>query len=295
MSVSRLTGADFPAAFNAAERTSSEGQRRFLIATRFRLGAVLAAATFGALISVQDVSRLAAILAAVSFGIALVAELYLLRDRPDRAWYDGRAAAESAKTLTWRFSVGGRPFGKEDVSDEDAETLLLERLREVVAGLKSIPVVAAVPGTDQISATMRAVRRLSLNERKQEYLTGRIQDQRDWYASKAIQNERSAKRWMVALSFLEAGALTCAVLLASQTLSFDLLGIAATAVAGGAAWIQTKQYQTLASAYAVASQELAEISSRGARVNSEGDWATFVEHSEEAISREHTTWRASRG
>lgn len=292
---SSLSESEFPAAYSAADRTSLEGQKKFLTATRIRLAAVLAASIFGALLSVEDLSRLAAVLAAGAFGIALVAELYLLRVRPDRSWYDGRAAAESAKTLTWRFVVGGRPFGKEEMSDSEAEALLLERLREVIAGLKSIPMVTAVPGADQLTSAMRGVRSLSLTERKHEYLAGRIEDQRGWYLSKAGNNEKLAKGWMIALSLLEGGAVVGAVLLASGTLSFDLLGVAATAVAGGTAWTQTKQYQTLASAYAVASLELADIGSRGPSVQTEEEWADFVEHSEEAISREHTTWRASRG
>jgi hypothetical protein len=48
-------------------------------------------------------------------GIALVVilstELNVRSVRPEDRWYDGRALAESAKSLVWRYSVGGLPFG----------------------------------------------------------------------------------------------------------------------------------------------------------------------------------------
>jgi hypothetical protein len=261
---------------------------------RIRLGAVIAASVFGVLTSVEEIARGVAILAAISFGCALVAELYLLKARPERTWYDGRAGAESSKTLTWRFIVGGRPFGKEDLSDAEAEALLLERLHEIVQNLKGLALVPPSTGAEQITPVMREVRSLRLDQRREEYLTGRIADQRDWYATKAQWNEKRATGWMIGLGVGEAIALVGAVLMAANVIDIDVLGLAAAMVAAGAAWIQTKQYQNLASAYAVASQELSDISSRAGRAMTEAEWANFVDQSEEAISREHTMWRASR-
>lgn len=290
-----LTESDFPAAYVAADRTSLKGQQRFLRATRIRLVAVMAAAVLGALTTIQEVSRLAAILAAVSFGLAFVAEMYLWRTRPDRAWYDGRAGAESAKTLTWRFVVGGRPFEKDERSDAEAEELFLDRLHEVIGALKSVPLVAPAPVPTQITDRMRELRSRPLNERKRVYLDWRIGDQQDWYAAKASANEKQGNRWTLLLAGLEGSALLAAILMASGAFRIDFLGIAATAIGVAVAWMQAKQYQALASAYSVACQELAEIRSRGAYVKEEGEWAEFADQSEEAISREHTLWRASRG
>ena len=77
-------------------------------------------------------------------------------------------------------------------------------------------------------------------------------------------------------------------------LRIDLLGLAGAVIAAGAAWVQAKQHQTLANAYAVASQELAAISAQVDWASGEQEWAHFVDQAEEAISREHTLWRASR-
>jgi hypothetical protein len=84
-----------------------------------------------------------------------------------------------------------------------------------------------------------------------------------------------------------------AVLRAASVVQVDVLGLAGALTAAGVAWVQTKQHQTLASAYAVASQELSDIDSRVNQPSAEREWAHFVDEAEQAISREHTLWRAS--
>jgi hypothetical protein len=66
-------------------------------------------------------------------------------------------------------------------------------------------------------------------------------------------------------------------------------------VAAMTAWLQTKQHRTLATAYAITALELASVRTRIAHQATEADWATFVSDAEEAFSREHTLWKASRG
>lgn len=75
----------------------------------------------------------------------------------------------------------------------------------------------------------------------------------------------------------------------------DLLGIFAAAAAAATAWMQAKQHRNLATAYGVTSQELAAIASELEALSDESAWADFVTEAEDAISREHTLWRASLG
>jgi hypothetical protein len=103
---------EFPALYRAADWNSLAGQRRYLTATGLRLAMLVAAAIFGLFSWRTGGGDVAGIAAAGAFGVALLSELYLLQERPDRVWYDGRAAAESAKTLTWRYMVGGNPFAR---------------------------------------------------------------------------------------------------------------------------------------------------------------------------------------
>jgi hypothetical protein len=288
-----MTESGFPALYRAADQNSLAGQRRYLTATGLRLAMLVSAAVFGLFSWRTGGGDLAGIAAAAAFAVALLSELYLLQERPDRVWYDGRAAAESAKTLAWRYLVGGDPFGKASISDRDAEQLLLGRFGQIARDLKGVHLIPVSGGTNQLSDAMRQLRALPLDERRALYRHGRISDQQEWYAGRARWNEQRALRWSLALAALEALGLAGAVLKATGTVNVDLLGLASALVAAGVAWTQAKQHQTLASAYAVASQELATI---GARIDwslSEQEWAHFVDQAEAAISREHTLWRAS--
>ena len=284
---------DFPALYHAADRNSLDGQRRYLTATRLRLVMLVVAAVFGLITWRRGRADLAAVVAGAAFSAALLAELYLLRRRPDRLWYDGRAAAESAKTLTWRYLVGGNPFGLTEVSEEEAELLLLHRFRQVAAELRGAHLVPISDAADQIGPALRRVRSLPLEDRRALYRSGRIDTQHAWYRGRARWNERRATQWSLVLTGLEALGLGGAVLKAMGTFGFDLLGLASALVGAGAAWVQTKQHQNLASAYEVASQELAVIGAHGDWASDEPAWAHFVDQAEEAISREHITWRAS--
>jgi hypothetical protein len=284
---------EFPALYRAADRNSLAGQRRYLTATGLRLAMLVAAAIFGLFSWRTGGGDVAGIAAAGAFGVALLSELYLLQERPDRVWYDGRAAAESVKTLTWRYVVGGNPFGKANPSDQDAEQLLLDRFGQIARDLKGVHLAPVSGGADQLSDAMRKFRGLPLDARREQYHRGRIEDQRDWYAHKARWNAQRATRWSLALTTLEAVGLAGAVLKATGTVNIDLLGLTGTVVAAGVAWAQAKQHQTLASAYAIASQELATIGAQIDRPSTEQEWAHFVDQAEDAISREHTLWRAS--
>ena len=86
-----------------------------------------------------------------------------------------------------------------------------------------------------------------------------------------------------------------AVLKAGGIMPVNVLGLASAAIAGATAWLHMKQHQNLASAYSIAAHELSLIASKIASQLDEANWAGFVDEAEEAISREHTLWKASRG
>ena len=92
----------------------------------------------------------------------------------------------------------------------------------------------------------------------------------------------------------ECVGVTSAVLIATGTIHFDLITIAAQASAAFIAWERARQDSGLAHAYSIAAQELASIRSLVQQQATEADWSSFVDEAEEAMSREHTLWRASR-
>jgi hypothetical protein len=291
-SVEELAGPGFPALFWAADASAIIGQRRLLVATALRLIALLAAAVLGAFS--LNISRIdvAAVGAAAGLGVALVIEVYLLTDRPDRKWYESRAAAESAKTLAWRYAVAGQPFGRGEKDERGTEALLLSRFSTIVGHMRSF-VPDEIGGWVQITEAMRQMRARSLDERKRAYRLGRIEDQNRWHMRRAKEHERSVARWSVLLTSMEALGLIAAVFNAVGIIGIDLPGIAGAVAAVGVAWLQTRQHQQLATAYAIAAQELADVASRLDWPETEAEWAHFVDEAEEAISRESMLWWGS--
>lgn len=284
---------EFPALFRAADRSAIASQRRLLTTTGLRLAFLMTAALFGALSLTLGKVNAAAVITAAALAAALVIEVYLLTARPDRQWYEARAAAESAKTLTWRYIVGGEPFCHDGHDERSADLLLLRRFDMITRALHSFVPVPVTDTDVQVTDAMRQVRRRPFNERKHHYLVGRIDDQRTWYRAKARANDRRAAQWSVGLATLEAVGLVAAVLNGTQVINLDLPGMVGAVATAGVAWIQTRQHRQLANAYSVATLELGDLVSRAEWPSTETEWAHFVDEAEEAIAREHVLWAAS--
>jgi hypothetical protein len=163
-------------------------------------------------------------------------------------------------------------------------------VREVVSDL-ALPAA----GTDQITAWMRDLRRSPFETRRTIYLKQRVADQRDWYSRRSGQHAHTAWLWQIGL-YVAIGAGTLAGIAKALTaISLDFIGVAAAAASGITAWVESKQFRTLKVAYAQASHELAGAHSLGESVGDEPDaWSKFVNDAEDAISREHRMWTASR-
>jgi SMODS and SLOG-associating 2TM effector domain 3/SMODS and SLOG-associating 2TM effector domain 1 len=278
----------FPGLFKAADRAALKFQKRHFRLTLTGLAAGVVAA-IGSAIS-YDLNKhldVGALLAGVAFAVGAVATAFLLFGKADRAWYESRAAAESIKTLAWQFCVtAGQP-------DDDRT---FGRQARAIARQMRYARLPVQDGNERATDAMREVRARPAAERRRLYLTQRIGDQHTYYLSKADQHARLAKVWLWTMAALQVAGLALAVLRAVNLLNADLLGIAATAAAGALAWVQTKDSQTLAESFRVAADDLADVASEGADLGplDEEEWAAFVRDGEQAVSREHTLWRARR-
>jgi SMODS and SLOG-associating 2TM effector domain 3/SMODS and SLOG-associating 2TM effector domain 1 len=293
MSVTIDGTADFPALYRSADREAERAQRSYLRSLRVRLVALVVAAFGGALtVTTPGGFQIGGGLAFLAFACALGAELFLATTSPLTTWYEGRAAAESAKTLAWRYMVRAEPF---DVDAPDIDKQFIAHTYSLLQDLRSISLGTGEPDAHQISDKMRQVRALGFDERRKVYLADRIADQQRWYSEKARWNDRQARVWALVSIVLQIAGLIGGALKAFGWINFDLLGFLAAAAGSVMAWFEAKQHRNLATAYGIASQELASIASELPTMNSEERWAAFVSQAEEAISREHTLWRASRG
>lgn len=281
-----LRDEDMPVVFRSSDTASLTGQRRYIRGTKWRLVLAVGAAVCGVLDQ-----RAAFVALVVVFMTTIFVEFWLLAERPEQAWYDGRALAESTKTLAWRYAVGGSPFPA-DVPQADAQLRFLERLRDL---LREAPATSLAPmGSAAVTDAMNDLRGRDFATRKKAYVRHRVEDQLGWYTKKAQDNVVRARRWRMLLITVEALGLAAAVLRLTGVLDFDLAGVLAAVLGAGSAWFAVRQYETLGRAYTFAATELSVVHDRLAHTT-EASWAQEVADAEEAISREHTMWRASRG
>lgn len=213
----------------------------------------------------------------------------------EQVWYGGRAVAETARNVMWRYVTGADPYPI-DVVPADAEKKFLADLGSVARERKSAPGAGGeYSGAPQISKGIREARASNLNERKEMYLVKRVRDQRSWYGKKAKSHGAAGSRYFLVIVASQLCALAGAVwLVRSPDSKIQLPGLFASLAAALIAWLQIKQHKELAQGYAAAEMELSFVEEEATRIASEKDLSNFVVHAEGAIAREQIVWLARR-
>lgn len=285
-----LKDADLPAHWSAADSESGRAQKLALILTIGKAGGGAFAALGGTISFFGLGSTIGAWAILAGFFVALTSEIVSWIYHPERRWYNGRAAAESIKTLAWRYAVGANPFPT-SLSEKEAQKKFLKRIRSIVEEFPDVFLLAK-DGTFTTSA-MDALRKQSFALRKRTYIDYRTLDQQAWYTRKAAHNLKRSRQWRAGLILTEVIAVALALGKILADWPVDIAGFLGASIAAGAAWVGVKQFSPLAAAYSVASNELSIQAELLATVE-ESLWADEAADAEEAISREHTTWMASR-
>jgi hypothetical protein len=285
---------DLPALFRAADRASAVGQRRYLWLIRLNLSLMV----LGALITSISIAAANTVLALAGAAVLSAGTLLSVLTRATayhKEWYGGRAIAESVKTLAWRYMMRAEPYAGE-VPSTQADASFIEHLRYILQQRQWLgaALVDLDGSVDQITERMRAIRAQPLEPRKAIYLHERIEDQQQWYAQKAANNRHAATRWFALLVVCQVCAVAAAVLVVWLR-SVNLAAIFAAGATAVVAWMQVKQYEDLAQAYGLTSNELSFLRPRCNSIESDEQLSTFVIDVENAISKEHTLWVARRG
>ncbi|MFE2721534.1 DUF4231 domain-containing protein [Kitasatospora sp. NPDC059327] len=286
-----FTWQQLPPFFQDADAEAVRSKRRYLGQLRFNLLILFLAATVGAVTfrPLGSTVDWAGFAAALAFVASLLLRLYIVEQRDERRWYESRAAAESCKTLAWRYAVCGAPFPESMPADE-ARRLFVARLREISLGLEIVDVSAGL----DINEAMERCRSAGRSERIRIYRTQRLAEQVTWYARMARLRDRQSRLWRRLALLGEMVGIVAGVLKAYRVFTIDLLGVVSAGVAGLTAWAQAQRLETEASAYSLTAREIRHILSL---TDSEADaeaWGTFVDQAEAAISREHTMWASGR-
>jgi hypothetical protein len=279
-----------PPLFDAAEKVSASSQKIFLRTRSTELMALVIAALLG-VVPNNEAEGLAAVIAVVAFGLALMLRVGGFGERAEKRWYSARAAAESIKSASWQFAVGGESFR---VDDPSAEGRYRSELRQILETLPHLD-VPVESGTACVTDDMLKLRSSARENRVHTYRGGRVLDQLSWYSRKAKWNQRRASVWRWALVAGEAGAVVFGIFRVRRSFDVDWVAVFAAVAAGVAAWIQIKNFSSLSEAYSITSHEVQLLNeSMSGRTFDEGEWATAVHDAEAAFSREHTMWLARR-
>ncbi len=279
--------ADFPALYKTADELSATSQKHFFRALRVHL-VVLVLAAVASLVTISHWS--VAALQLLALLLALGCSIYLFSVRPDRLWYAGRAAAESIKTITWRYICRAEPFQNDLSADSDFRNTLkaiIDQNREVFQALTDENTGA------QITEAMIEGRSKPLQARRAIYAEKRISDQLRWYAKKASFNRRMSSGFFWFLIAINGAAVIAAVLrMANLGGPFWPTDVLVAAAASVLSWMQAKRFSELAASYSLASHEISLIREKSLLPDTEDAFSVFVGDAENAFSREHTQWVA---
>ncbi|WP_329566635.1 DUF4231 domain-containing protein [Kitasatospora sp. NBC_01266] len=288
--------ADFlPEPFQTADQASVSGQRQTLRWYRGMILMLVAAAVVGAVASTK--ASVAPLISVAAFLLAGYFWARLRRANPQAQWYGARAAAESVKTLAWKYVVRARPFGGPADSPEVDEVYRIQ-VADVLRAFEESGALApgAVP---EITDGMRQLRAADLPMRRTVYLRLRVEGQRTWYLAKAAACESQSVSWGLGTVALMIVGGAAAVAQALGALSVSIFGACSAAAAAIIAWTQLKQLRPLVSAYQLAAKELDVVWGKLTAIelndpDAEASWSQLAGDVEDAVAREHTSWRARR-
>ena len=228
--------------------------------------------------------------------LSLVLTIILKTKKYEDIWYQGRALAESCKTLTWRFVCCSEYF-EYALPIQDAKNRFVERIRELAKEFQELSQVmnSKTLNLPIITDKMIEIRDYNLQKRKDYYIQNRIEDQKGWYANKAEYNLERYNLWFWIIILSQSLAIISIVaLIKFPDNNWNFVGALTTISASALSWLQLKQHQELKQAYTTATQELNFIDTLSEQVSTEDELSKFVLDSENAISREHTLWLAQR-
>ncbi|RKT16384.1 uncharacterized protein DUF4231 [Streptomyces sp. 1114.5] len=288
-----------PELFRTADKASLDGQRETLRWYRGLIAMLVIAALIGSFPGPEhdgdpDVWPLFSVAA---FLVAGYFWSRLRRSNPQGRWYEARAAAESVKTLAWKYTVRARPFdGEAESADVDRGYLL--QVEDVLRAFED-PEIVPPETVAEITPEMRRLRAEGLTARRTLYLRTRVEGQRTWYRSRAEACDSQAVSWGLGIAALIIIGAAAAVAQATGALQVHVFGVSSAAAASIIAWTQLKQLRPLATAYQLAARELENVGNQLSDLDvrapdAEARWARLAAEAEDAVSREHTTWRARR-
>ncbi len=288
---------DLPPLYCDFDESSSSAQRAYLRVIVADLAVLVLAAAVSSFASKDTtVQRWLYGAGAVLLTGGMLLTLTLSKYAFEKTWYGGRAAAETVKSLAWKYMSGAAPF-EHDSTSAVADAAFVDALWSILRDRKDLALSRASVSRagEPITRKMREVRALNFQERLDVYLAERVRDQVRWYSTTARYNERMHSVWLIGVLAVQAVATVAAVVqVAKPEIAYNGASALAALSTALLAWSQLKRHRELAQSYGIAAHELGLAAARAIHLNSAAELSQFVNDTETAISREHTMWVARR-
>ena len=284
---------DYPALYLAADSASRMAQRRHLRFTALILGTLVASAALGTSAGIfPRISTPLALLSGAAAAISFMVTSIRKAMKPEKLWYSGRAVAESAKSMAWRYMTGTEPYTL-SLTPQEGDRKFITDLRDMAENQAQAALGLGGEFSDrpQITPRMREVRNAPLEQRLQIYRAARIRDQREWYGNKARKSQTVANRYFVVIQTSQAMALAGTVILLSPLGSkWNLGGVFSALASALIAWLQVRQHEELAQTYSLAALDLGFIEAQADDAATEKELDAVVTSAESTLGREHSQW-----
>ncbi|PEC41862.1 hypothetical protein CON11_26415 [Priestia megaterium] len=282
--------------YHAANKISIQSQKRYMSAFKGSLIPLIIASMISCITGVLNNNAIVTSLNMIiilCIIISVVCTAIVHNSKLQKLWYDGRAVAESLKTMSWKYITCTTPYDSNKNLKEASDTYS-RSLEIIFENHKEIMNRVNLSSPDMITCEMENLRGLDLSQKRMLYIEQRIKQQLQWYDNNSKNNLKFKSFWFIAAVGLQILALISVFYVYSNSsLSSDLVGLFSAASTSIISWIQVKRYQELHEAYSTTALELSYIYNKGKQINNE-DLQEFVDDAEKAISREHTLWIARR-
>lgn len=285
----------FPLLFKIADDRSKKSQNIFIYLNIFILFLLVIASTSTIFNNQVEGPNWITTLCTLSLLGSTLLNIYIFFFRPEKTWYEGRAIAESVKTLTWKFITGTKPF-KLNLTQENVENIFNENLKNIIGQRKDFYVLIgkAFPDGNLITQEMLSIRESKFKNRKMIYLEDRVQDQINWYSRKTAENNLNKNILFGLIVGFQILGIIFFIFESNYNLKLSFTPLFITITSIFMTWLQLKRFQELTDAYGITATELKFIKEKSKFLNDDNDLEKYVDDAEMAISREHTLWLARR-
>lgn len=287
---------DFPTVFSIADNYSIECQKVYL--NKIKANGVIASISAACVLLGND-SKIFSLLSIVMLLASVISMWSLVKEKQDKLWYRSRALAESVKSLTWKYVIGGEPFAH----GHNIEIIKIDftsKITGVRDEHRSIfqDLVSSADNLKVITSKMEEIRNLQTEKRAKFYLKERIISQKKWYILKANYNGVRSKFWSrTIVAFLLLALILAVLRIIYPNFEYYPIELCLLFSAFSFTWLQTKKFNELNAAYHLTAHEIADIEvemEKLIRTNEFNNFPEFISDCENAFSREHTQWLARR-